>query len=151
MLVLGLLYFCLVVGLYGIGFWMPQVIQAFGLEPLRIGFLTVIPYLFAAIAMVLWGKRSDRTGERIFHAALPLFLAALAFAWSAFTGPLWLTMIALTLAAVGIYAAIGTLWSMPTAILTGTASVAGGAKIAKVIATLVTTHDFTRRRSEVYV
>jgi hypothetical protein len=30
-------------------------------------------------------------------------------------------------------------------------SVKGGAKIARVIATLVTTHDFTRRRSEVYV
>jgi hypothetical protein len=30
-------------------------------------------------------------------------------------------------------------------------SVKGGAKIAKLIATLVTTHDFTRRRSEVYV
>ena len=92
-LVLGLLYFCLVVGLYGIGFWMPQVIQAFGLEPLRIGFLTAIPYLFAAIAMVLWGARSDRANERIWHVALPLLLGGAAFAWSAFTGPLWLTMV----------------------------------------------------------
>jgi len=39
-LVLALLYFCIVVGLYGIGFWMPQVIQTFGLAPLEIGFLT---------------------------------------------------------------------------------------------------------------
>lgn len=124
-LALGLLYFCLVVGLYGIGFWMPQVIQAFGLTPLRIGFLTAIPYLFAAIAMVLWGARSDRTGERIWHVALPLFLAAFAFAWSAFTGPLWLTMVALSLATIGIYGAIGTFWSLPTAILTGTGAAAG--------------------------
>jgi ACS family tartrate transporter-like MFS transporter len=124
-LVLALLYFCLVVGLYGIGFWMPQVIQTFGLDPLRIGFLTAVPYLFAAIAMVLWGMSSDRSGERILHVALPLFLAALAFAWSAATLPLALTMIALTLAAVGIYAAIGTFWSLPTAILTGTGAAAG--------------------------
>jgi hypothetical protein len=119
-LVLGLLYFCIVVGLYGIGFWMPQVVQTFGLAPLKIGFLTAIPYLFAAIAMVLWGAHSDRTGERIWHVALPLFLAALAFAWSASTLPLGLTMVALTLATLGIYAAIGTFWSLPTAILTGT-------------------------------
>ncbi len=124
-LVLGLLYFCLVVGLYGIGFWMPQVIQAFGLAPLRVGFLTAIPYLFAAIFMVLWGARSDRANERIWHVALPLCLAALAFAWSAFTGPLWLTMVALTLATIGIYGAIGTFWSLPTAILTGSGAAAG--------------------------
>ena len=124
-LVLGLLYFCLVVGLYGIGFWMPQVIQTFGLAPLRIGFLTAIPYLFAAIAMVLWGAHSDRTGERIWHVALPLFLAGAAFAWSAYAGPLSFTMVALTLATLGIYAAIGIFWSLPTAILTGTGAAAG--------------------------
>jgi MFS transporter, ACS family, tartrate transporter len=124
-LVLGLIYFCIVVGLYGIGFWMPQVIQAYGLDPLKIGFLTAIPYLFAAVAMVLWGARSDRANERILHVALPLLLGGAAFAWSAFTGPLWLTMAALTLATLGIYAAIGTFWSLPTAILTGTGAAAG--------------------------
>ncbi len=124
-LVLGLIYFCLVVGLYGIGFWMPQVIQAYGLAPLRIGFLTAVPYLFAAILMVVWGARSDRTGERIWHVALPLVLGGAAFAWSAFTGPLWLTMVALTLATIGIYGAIGTFWSLPTAILTGSGAAAG--------------------------
>ncbi|MGH6802209.1 MAG: MFS transporter, partial [Methyloceanibacter sp.] len=124
-LVLGLLYFCLVVGLYGIGFWMPQVIQTFGLTPLRIGFLTAIPYFFAAITMVMSGAHSDRTGERIWHVALPLLLAGAAFAWSAYTGPLSLTMVALTFATLGIYAAIGTFWSLPTAILTGTGAAAG--------------------------
>jgi ACS family tartrate transporter-like MFS transporter len=128
-LVLGLIYFCIVVGLYGIGFWMPQVIQTFGLDPLRIGFLTAVPYLFAAIAMVLWGTRSDRAKERIWHVALPLLLGGAAFAWSAFTGPLWLAMVALTLATVGIYAAIGTFWSLPTAILTDTGAAAGLALI----------------------
>jgi ACS family tartrate transporter-like MFS transporter len=124
-LVLGLLYFCLVVGLYGIGFWMPQVIQTFGLAPLKIGFLTAIPYFFASIAMVIWGWHSDRTGERTWHVALPLLLGGVAFAWSAYTGPLWLTMVALTLATLGIYAVVGTFWSLPTAILTGTGAAAG--------------------------
>ena len=124
-LVLGLLYFCIAFGLYGIGFWMPQLIQTFGLTPLKIGFLTAIPYLFAAIAMVIWGWHSDRTGERTWHVALPLLLAAFAFAWSASTLPLGLTMVALTLATIGIYAVVGTFWSLPTAILTGTGAAAG--------------------------
>ena len=124
-LILSLLYFCIVVGLYGIGFWMPQVIQTFGLSPVRIGFLAAIPYLFASIAMVLWGWHSDLTGERIWHVALPLFLAASAFAWSAAGGPLLTTMAALIFAAIGIYATIGTFWSLPTAILTGTGAAAG--------------------------
>jgi hypothetical protein len=66
------------------------------------------------------GWHSDLTGERIWHVALPLFLAGAAFAWSAVGAPLGLTMAALTLATIGIYAAIGMFWSLPTSILTGT-------------------------------
>jgi ACS family tartrate transporter-like MFS transporter len=124
-LALGLLYFLMVIGLYGIGFWMPQVIGSFGLDPLHVGFLTAIPYLFAAIAMVLWGRHSDRTGERRWHIALPLLLAACAFAWSAYSGPLVPTMVALTIATLGLYAAFGPFWSLPTALLTGTGAAAG--------------------------
>lgn len=124
-LALGLLYFLMVIGLYGIGFWMPQVIEGFGLEPLQVGFLTAIPYLFAATAMVLWGRNSDRTGERRWHIALPLLLAACAFAWSAYSGPLIPTMVALTIATLGFYAAFGPFWSLPTALLTGTGAAAG--------------------------
>jgi MFS family permease len=54
-LLLGLIYFCLVVGLYGIGFWMPQVLQTFDLSHLTIGLLTAIPYLAATVGMVLAG------------------------------------------------------------------------------------------------
>lgn len=124
-LALGGLYFLMVTGLYGIGFWMPQVIGGFGLGSLAVGFLTAIPYLFAAIAMVLWGRHSDRTGERRWHIALPLFLAAASFAWSAYSGPLVPTMVALTLATLGFYAAFGPFWSLPTALLTGAGAAAG--------------------------
>ena len=128
-LALGFLYFCIVVGLYGISFWMPQVLQTYGLNPLEIGFATAIPFFFAAIAMVWWGAHSDRTGERIWHVALPLFVAGAAFAWSAATLPLALILVAFTLATAGTYAAIGTFWSLPTSILTGTGAAAGLALI----------------------
>jgi MFS transporter, ACS family, tartrate transporter len=128
-LILGLLYFCIVVGLYGIGFWMPQVLKSFGLSDVRIGFLTALPYLVAAIGMVLFGRHSDATCERIWHVALPLFVAAAAFAWSAGAVPLGVVMLALSIATLGIYAAIGTFWSLPTSILTGTGAAAGLALI----------------------
>ena len=99
------------VGLYGIGFWMPQVIQTFGLDALAIGFLTAVPYLFASIVMVLVGWNSDRTGERSWHIALPPFIGAVAFAWSASAGSLLAVMVSLTFATAGIYAAVGTFWT----------------------------------------
>lgn len=128
-LTLGLIYFCMVIGLYGLSFWMPQVIQTYGLDPLQIGFLTAIPYFFAAITMVLWGAHSDRTGERRWHIALPMFIGGAAFAWSAWPLSLALMLVALTLATCGTYAAVGTFWSLPTALLTGTGAAAGLALI----------------------
>jgi ACS family tartrate transporter-like MFS transporter len=126
---LGLLYFCIVVALYGIGFWMPQVLKTYGLSNLAIGFLTALPYLVAAFGMVAAGRHSDVTGERILHVGVPLFLAAAAFVWSSIAGPLPLVMVALTLATLGIYAAIGTFWALPSAILTGTGAATGLALI----------------------
>src|SRR5262245_32315617 len=76
---------------------MPQVLKSFGLSNLAIGFLTAVPYLIAAIGMVIAGRHSDATGERIWHVALPLFVAGAALAWSAHTGPLTLVMLALSL------------------------------------------------------
>jgi ACS family tartrate transporter-like MFS transporter len=128
-LALGLLYFCIVIGLYGIGFWMPQVLKTFGLSNLAVGFLTALPYLVAAVGMVVAGRHSDATGERVLHVAVPLFLAAAAFGWSSVAGPLVLVMVALTLATLGIYAAIGTFWALPSAILTGAGAAAGLALI----------------------
>ncbi|HLO24058.1 MAG TPA: MFS transporter [Methyloceanibacter sp.] len=129
-LMLSLVYFCGAIGLYGIGFWLPQVIQTFGLDPLAIGFVTAIPYLVASIGMILWSWHSDATGERVWHLALPFLLAAAAFAWSATAGGnLTVTMIALSLATLGIFAAMGPFWSLPPTILTGTAAAAGFALI----------------------
>ena len=126
---LALLYFLIVIGLYGIGFWMPQLIQNFGLPNLTVGFLTAIPYLVASVVMVLCGWNSDRTGERRWHIALPLLIGAAAFAWSAYAHDSCAAMIALSIATAGIYAAVANFWSLPTAILSGTAAAAGLALI----------------------
>lgn len=128
-IMLSLIYFCFVAALYGMQFWLPQIVKAFGLTNAQTGFVTAIPYLFGTVAMILWAQRSDRTRERVFHVGAPFFLIALALAASAYTSDPSLTMAALTLAAVGIFCVFGVFWTLPTAWLSGTAAAAAIALI----------------------
>jgi ACS family tartrate transporter-like MFS transporter len=125
---LGLTYFGAVVGLYALGFWLPQIIKGLGndLTNFEVGLTTVVPYAIAAVVMVLWSAHSDRTGERRWHFALAGLVAAIALAASgALHGFPLASLIALTVAAAGIYATLPVFWTLPTALLTGTAAAAG--------------------------
>ena len=127
---LALLYFGLVTGLYGVTFWQPQIVKGFGgLSNLEVGFIVAVPNLAAAIAMVAWTRHSDRTGERRWHVALPAFVGALGLIASATLSNPILSTDALGIALVGIYAAIATSWTLPSAFLTGTAAAGGLALI----------------------
>ncbi len=128
-LALGLVYFGIVTGLYGIGLWMPQIVKNFGLSNLAVGFVVAIPYLIAAICMVIWSRHSDLTTERTWHVALAAVVGCGGLAASAYFGSPILAMVALTFAAIGIYAAIPPFWAMPTAFLSGTAAAGGIALI----------------------
>jgi MFS transporter, ACS family, tartrate transporter len=75
---LSLIYFGFVGALYGMQFWLPQIVKAFGLTNAQTGFVTAIPYLFGTIAMILWARHSDATRERVAHVGGPLLLIALA-------------------------------------------------------------------------
>ena len=121
-LILSLVYFGFVAALYGMQFWLPQIVKAFGLTNVETGFVTAIPYLFGSIAMVLWGRHSDQTQERTWHVALPLLLTAVALAASGYlTNPV-MTMVALTIAAIGVFCTFALFWTLPTAFLSGTAA-----------------------------
>src|SRR4029079_7745990 len=79
-----LIYFCVVMGHYGLTFWMPALIQSAGVTgTLRIGMFTAIPYTGGAIAMVLVGWHADRTRERPLHAVVPMVTGAVALSLSA--------------------------------------------------------------------
>ena len=126
---LSVIYFGLVAAIYGTSFWLPQIVKAFGLTNIQTGFVTAIPYLFGALTMVFWGLSSDRRRERVWHNALPLALAAIGLAASAYAGSPMTTMIALTVASIGIYCAFALFWTLPSAILTGSAAAGGIALI----------------------
>jgi D-galactonate transporter len=127
LLMFSLVYFCCVMGLYGTGFWIPQLIKNTGVkDPLYIGLLTAIPYGFGAIAMLVFGRSSDRYGERRWHFAVASILGAVGIVISnLFRQNTLVAMIGLTLATIGILAAFPVFWPMPTAVLAGTAAAAG--------------------------
>jgi ACS family tartrate transporter-like MFS transporter len=128
-LVLSLVYFGFVGALYGMQFWLPQIVKAFGFTNAQTGFVTAIPYLFGSIAMVLWAQHSDHTRERVWHVGLPLLLTAAALGVSGVMTDPTLTMIALTVAAIGVFCTFALFWTLPTAWLSGTAAAGGIALI----------------------
>jgi nitrate/nitrite transporter NarK len=89
------------------------------------GYLVAIPYACAVVAMIWWTKRSDMKQERVFHVAAPAIFGGLALIAAAYLTNPFLAGIAVTLCAMGTYAAIPTFWALPTGILTGTAAAAG--------------------------
>jgi ACS family tartrate transporter-like MFS transporter len=124
---LGLVYFGMVTSLYGFGFWLPQIVKGFGnLSNLEVGFVSAIPYAVGALSMFLWGRHSDRTGERTWHVALPTFVGAVGFLLSAYWGDTpALALAALCLTAMGCYPALPVFWTLPTSLLAAGAAAAG--------------------------
>ena len=128
---LALIYMFMLMGLYGLTFWMPQLIKNTGItSPLNIGLLTAIPYAAAGVAMLLIGASSDRSGERRWHLGLTVAVGGLGYICSAYFGAsTGLAMAALTVAAVGVIGCLPVFWTLPPKFLTGTAAAGGIALI----------------------
>lgn len=126
-LLLGLIYFCFTMGLYGVSFWLPSLIKSSGVSnTLDIGLLTAVPYAAATIAMILVGQSSDTHGERRWHLALPGLIGAIALCVSITQAHsvVW-AMLALTVGTMGVMTTISQFWAVPPAILGGAAAAAG--------------------------
>jgi MFS family permease len=121
------IYFCFIMGLYGISFWLPQLIKSAGVsDVLNVGLLTAIPYGLAAVAMVLASRHSDRTGERRYHTALAGFVGAGGLILSGlYGGNVLISMVALSVATMGILSSLPLFWTLPTGVLRGAAAAAG--------------------------
>jgi len=126
---LSLVYFGAVATNYGLGFFLPQIVKAFGLNMLLTTLVSATPYAVGLIGMVWWGRRSDRVVERRFHTAFPLFIAAAGIAVSTTLDNPTLKMISLCVAGFGIFANLPVFWTLPTAFLSGAAAAAGIAVI----------------------
>lgn len=101
--ILSLVFFGTAMPSYSLSIWLPQIVKNFGLGNIAVGFVSAIPFVFGSIAMVIWAKHSDRSGERNWHTAIAAFVAAvgmMACYW--ITSPT-ITMIALSISALGIF------------------------------------------------
>jgi MFS transporter, ACS family, tartrate transporter len=119
---LSLVYFGFVAALYGMQFWLPTIVKAFGFSNAQTGFVIAVPYLIGTIAMILWARHSDATRERVMHVGAPLLLTAAALAVCGYVTDPMTTMVVLTVAAIGVFCTFGVFWTLPTAWLSGTAA-----------------------------
>ncbi|MEH3104953.1 MAG: MFS transporter [Sphingomonas phyllosphaerae] len=129
-LALALLPFPLAV--YGVTLWLPTLLAAGGRALPVAGLLFAVPYVFGAIALWVVPRRSDRAGQRHGYVIGNALLAALGLAGSAALPGTLFPLAALCLAVFGLYASQSVFWTLPSAMLTGTAAAAGIAIINSV-------------------
>jgi ACS family tartrate transporter-like MFS transporter len=131
-LLLTLNYFGIVASSLGMLLFLPQIIKQLGLTNMQVGWVTMIPYLCGAVAMLVWGWVSDRMAERRWNLFWACMVAAAGLTIAAQTvGTAW-ALVGMSLAAIGFYGSKGSFWAMPPMILTGTAAASGIAWINSV-------------------
>ena len=128
-LALGLVYFGAVATNYGLSFFLPQIVKAFGLSNFETGLVSALPYVVGTVSIIVWGRRSDAKLERRFHTAFPILIAAAGIAISTQLPDPTLKMLALSVAGFGIFGCLAVFWTLPTAFLSGPAAAAGIAAI----------------------
>lgn len=102
----------IVMGIYGLAFWLPTVVKSFDVSSTTIGFLTTIPYIFGAIGLILIPRHADRQDERVMHAAIPLIVGGFAMAASLAIDSPAARLALMSVAAVGLLACNPMFWSM---------------------------------------
>jgi nitrate/nitrite transporter NarK len=125
--VLCAIYFTLMIGLYGITFWLPTIVKAFGIQGyLEVGLVTAIPYGVAVIGMILLSLHSDKTGERRLHYVLNVTVGAAGLICSGvFASNPILAIVFLSFGTLGVIGSMPLFWPLPSAFLAGTAAAAG--------------------------
>ncbi len=121
--------FSIVIGLYALGLWMPQMVKEMGFTNIETGWLVALAYFTAIASMMLLGLSSDRKGERAGHVAFAAVAGAAGLMGAALLRDPVLVIASFCLAASGIYGALAVFWTLPTALLRGTAAAAGLALI----------------------
>jgi MFS transporter, ACS family, tartrate transporter len=129
---LGLIGFTLNTAMYGMNYWMPQLVKSLssGISNSLIGLLLMTPHLVGLPVMVLVSRSSDRKRERRFHAAIPSICAGIALASLWATHSIFATILLLSVAALGIYSVYGPFYSLPGDFLTGFAAASGIALVS---------------------
>ncbi len=128
-LALAFVYFGAVACNYGVSFFIPTLFKSFGLTNAETGWLSAVPFAVGAVAMVLWGRWSDRIGQRKMPTALALLIAAIGIGGSALFADPTAKVVLLSFGAIGVFGCLPTFWTLPTSFLSGAAAAGGIAAI----------------------
>jgi ACS family tartrate transporter-like MFS transporter len=123
---LSIIYFGVSTTMYGVTLWLPSVIRAFsGLSYFWTGSLAVLPFLVTVVVMVLVGMRSDRTGERRWHTAIPAFTAAAGLVIAGYGHSTIVVVGGIAIGMAFAEAMVGPFWAMATSRMAGLSAAAG--------------------------
>ena len=128
-LALGLIGYGIASEIYGLTYFLPQIVKQFGLSNMQTGFVSAIPFAVGALAMIWYGKRSDRLLERRSHTAVTFLITAIGLIMTAVSPNPYFRLFGLCVASFGAFSVLPVFWSMPTAFLSGAAAAAGVAYI----------------------
>jgi MFS transporter, ACS family, tartrate transporter len=128
-LALSAIYFTVVTATYGITFFMPLIIKALGQSDFVTGLVTAIPYVIGTVGMILWSISSDRMNERRMHFVVACIVASLGLIGAGMFNGTWIAVVAMSVAAVGLYGSKPSFWPLPSTFLSGTAAAGGIALI----------------------
>lgn len=125
-ILLTLCYFGAMTGSYGIAFWLPTILKRLsGQSDLRVTIMAALPYVAAFVTQQVNGWHSDRTRERIWHAALPVFVCGLALAFAVlYRGNFALSLALFIVAGGAFYGFQPVFWAVPTLFLSESAAAA---------------------------
>jgi MFS transporter, ACS family, tartrate transporter len=124
---LMLIYVLIGFGVYGTAYFLPLIIKSLGYTNTAVGYITPIPAIAGVAGMLIFSRRSDRTGERVWHLVVPCLLGGIGVVLAGLllgVNPL-LAIAAFSLAAFGISGSLPVFWNLPTAFL-GASAAAGG-------------------------
>lgn len=131
----AIIYFGLVYGLYAISFFLPTIIGGFQ-ERFNVtysiwerGVLTAVPFAFATVCMLIWAWHGDKTGERVWHVAIPAIVAAIAIPLTTFATSPFVAIVLVSIFTSAVLCGIGVFWPLPTTFLSGAAAAAGVALV----------------------
>jgi MFS transporter, ACS family, tartrate transporter len=134
-MVLAGVQFGFLVGSYGVGLFLPQILKEGQLSDIEVGFVSSACYVVASIGMISWATHVDRHGGRVVNLTLSCLLAAIGFLGAIYSSRFWVSIVWLTVALTGINAARGLFWTIPPRFLTGMAA-AGGLAFINSIGTM---------------
>jgi ACS family tartrate transporter-like MFS transporter len=119
----ALVYFGLNTCTYGISLWLPTALQSLtGLSNFLLGLLSTVPYLAAAILMIVIGAHSDRTGERRWHIAFSAFAGGIALVVSGFSPGIAISVFCFAIALSASSSMAGPFWAMASGSFTAAAA-----------------------------